>query len=288
MTCPACRCADGHMPGDCRDEYRMYRCPTCGLEFADPMRSSPGDGRIAALYEGRTNLVGGYLGWYHAAFFASGVAPGRLLDLGCGTGDFVAAALGHGFVALGVDQDGAAIAAGRRYHGEIELHEAHIQEFLQRDQQPFDVITLFEVLEHLEDPGAFLRVARARLREGGAIALSVPNNDSPLLTAYRRLTRRIDVPPHHLTRWTKKALSHLLTREGFRVLSWSVLPPTFSDLVLDACRMRFRVLSLQQRLRVGAILTRCVRPADRLVRAVAHEGRGMFALARREAIRVAG
>lgn len=285
MTCPSCGTADGHLLGDRRDEFRMYRCPTCSLEFADPMRTLPGDTRIASLYEGRTGLVGQYLGWYHGAFLASDLTPGRLLDLGCGTGDFVAAAARRGFVAQGVDQDGIAIEAGRRYHQTIILHEANIEAFLRSDRQQYDVITFFEVLEHLEEPIVFLRAVRDRLCPGGTIGLSVPNNDSPLLAVYRRLTRVVDVPPHHLTRWTKQALRSLFAREGFEIVSVSVLPPTFSDLVQDTCRMRLRRLSLPTRLRIGAFLTRCVRPADPLARAFIGEGRGMFVLARQGAIR---
>jgi SAM-dependent methyltransferase len=249
------------------------------------MRIPPNDARIASLYEGRTGLVGHYLGWYHDAFLASGVTPGWLLDLGCGTGDFVAAAARREFVAQGVDQDGIAIAAGRRHYHQITLHEANIEAFLRSDRQQYDVITFFEVLEHLENPAGFLAAVRERLRPGGTIGLSVPNNDSPLLAVYRRLTRVVDVPPHHLTRWNKQALRSLFAREGFDVVSVSVLPPTFSDLVQDTCWMRLRRLSLPTRLRIGAVVTRCVRPTDPLARAFIGEGRGMFILARRGAIR---
>ena len=285
ITCPCCQTAGGHLPGDRRDEYQMYRCPTCSLEFADPMRTPPNDARIASLYEGRTGLVGHYLGWYHDAFLASGVTPGWLLDLGCGTGDFVAAAARREFVAQGVDQDGIAIAAGRRHYHQITLHEANIEAFLRSDRQQYDVITFFEVLEHLENPAGFLAAVRERLRPGGTIGLSVPNNDSPLLAVYRRLTRVVDVPPHHLTRWNKQALRSLFAREGFEIVSVSVLPPTFSDLVQDTCWMRLRRLSLPTRLRIGAVVTRCVRPTDPLARAFIGEGRGMFILARQGAIR---
>ncbi len=263
----------------------MYRCQTCSLEFADPMRTPPHDVRIAALYEGRTGLVGHYLGWYHRVFLASDLTPGRLLDLGCGTGDFVAAAARRGFVAEGVDQDRIAIEAGRRHHQTIILHEASVETFLRSDHKKYDVITFFEVLEHLEKPVLFLQAVRDRLRPGGTIGLSVPNNDSPLLTVYRRLTRVVDVPPHHLTRWTKQALRSLFAREGFEIVSVSVLPPTFSDLIQDACAMRLRCLSVPTRLCIGAFLARLVRLADPLARGFIGEGRGMFVLARQGATR---
>ena len=78
----------------------------------------------------------------------------------------------------------------------------------------FGTVTFFEVLEHQEDPQAFLDTAKLFLNDDGFIALSVPNRnrwqieDDPL-----------DYPPNHLTRWSPAALRTFIESNGFEVLS---------------------------------------------------------------------
>jgi SAM-dependent methyltransferase len=77
----------------------------------------------------------------------------------------------------------------------------------------YDAVTLFEVVEHLEDPVGYLATTSALLGPGGLIVLSVPNRDRwPM----REFT---DYPPHHMTRWSPRAVIALLHRVGFDVLS---------------------------------------------------------------------
>jgi SAM-dependent methyltransferase len=95
-----------------------------------------------------------------------------------------------------------------------ELQRAHPLE-------KFDTVTFFEVLEHQEDPHAFLDTAKSFLKEDGFIALSVPNRnrwqieDDPL-----------DFPPNHLTRWSPTALRNFIESNGFEVLSLREEPLT--------------------------------------------------------------
>lgn len=259
----------------------MFRCPDCAVEFSDPMQTATDDARIAAVYEGRTQRAGQYLGWFHREFLQSPPARGAtLLDIGCGTGDFVSAARRCGYDAMGIDTDREAVQTGRSYHGDLPLFCMRAEDFLQQEPRRYDVVTFFEVLEHLESPSAFIALVRSHLTTDGQMALSVPNNDSRLLAVYRQLTGVIDYPPHHLTRWSKQGLTRLVSAHGFTVERLVVLTPSFSDLVFDTCRLRLTKLPMERRLRVGAALTRMLRPADGLAPLVSQEGRGLFVLAR--------
>ncbi len=282
IRCPACAAETGHLFREVCGPYRIFRCLTCGLEFSDPMRAHPDDPSIALIYEGRQACVGQYLGWFHEDFLRAVPAPrGALLDIGCGTGDFVRAACDAGYRAAGIDMDKEAITAGKAYHGDIPLLCMPVAEYFGKDTRTFEVITFFEVLEHLEAPRDFLSTVRSRLTSGGWIGLSVPNNDSPLLGVYRRLTRVIDYPPHHLTRWSKQAITQILKTTGFSVERLVSLEPSFSDVISDACRLRFIHWSVERRLRMGARLSRAFRATDWLARLVFSEGRGMCVLARK-------
>ena len=245
------------------------------------METSLDDKSIEGIYESRVEFVGQYIGWFHLEFLKLRPKPqGALLDMGCGTGDFVQLATKNGYGATGIDSDHTAIECGKAFHGDIPLFCMKATDFFHRNDTRYDVVTFFEVLEHLENPRGFIGEVRRHLADRGYIAFSVPNNDSPLIRLYRKATRIIDYPPHHLTRWSKKAVKRLLEGGGFDVVELISLQPTITDIVPDACRIRLRKLRPENRARVAAILCNVAHPLDKLVAMTVKEGRGMFVLAR--------
>jgi hypothetical protein len=90
---------------------------------------------------------------------------------------------------------------------------------------PYDVVTLWHVLEHLPEPGAMLDAVRARLRPAGLLVAAVPNLDNlPFQTAYL-LARGRRPPLHeagarepHLTHFTPATLAALLAARGFEAV----------------------------------------------------------------------
>jgi SAM-dependent methyltransferase len=153
----------------------------------------------------------------HAYFLGDPLAPkrGDLLDIGCGTGAFLAAAKASGYHVTGTELDGnAARFASERLGLErvLPLNVAQFEE--QYPDEKFDVVTFFEVLEHQAEPIDFLARVKSCLRPRGFIGLSVPNRE-------RWLTEPdvLDYPPNHFLRWTAKALTSFLSVQGFEVLS---------------------------------------------------------------------
>lgn len=88
----------------------------------------------------------------------------------------------------------------------------------------FDAVCAFQVLEHVADPLAFVTEAKARLKPGGRLFLGVPNRESYLA---RLRDFPLDLPPHHVTRWSRRALETLAERAGLQVeaLAESSLEP---------------------------------------------------------------
>ncbi|MBW3542510.1 MAG: class I SAM-dependent methyltransferase [Planctomycetes bacterium] len=142
--------------------------------------------------------------------------PGRLLDFGCGRGDFLAKMLACGWQVEGVDVSPVAAAAVERRTG-IRVHvgtlpHAHVA------PQSFDAVTMWNSLEHVHQPRETVRAARDVLRPGGLLALSVPNIDSWTFRRFGPNWWPLDLP-RHLTHFTPATLGRLLEAEGFRVLS---------------------------------------------------------------------
>src|SRR5215470_20047401 len=153
----------------------------------------------------------------HEYFLEDALAPraGELLDIGCGTGNFLVAAQNTGYRVTGIELDRNAARFAKERLGLERVLPLTIAEFLERfGHEKFDVVTFFEVLEHQTDPLEFLRSVKACLRPHGTIALSVPNRE-------RWITGPdvLDYPPNHFLRWNARALRKFLDLQDFDVLS---------------------------------------------------------------------
>jgi SAM-dependent methyltransferase len=140
--------------------------------------------------------------------------PGRLLDVGCATGDFLVAAQERGWAAQGVELSGHAAGVARRRRVDVRVGTLRNARF---PDAAFDVVTMLDVIEHLNDPMAELRETRRVLRPGGIICVETPNWDS----IYRRvLGRRWAAlqPRLHLLYFDRTTLREALSRAGFQVV----------------------------------------------------------------------
>ena len=162
----------------------------------------------------------------HKYFLSDPAAPrgGKLLDVGCGTGNFLAAARKAGYEVCGTELDRDAARFAKDHVGLSDIFPLAISEFVQQHpDKTFDVVTFFEVLEHQATPAAFLEAIRRCVRSRGYIALSVPNRER-WLTAPDVL----DYPPNHFLRWNVKALKRFLSAHGFEIVSLREQPASLT------------------------------------------------------------
>lgn len=137
-------------------------------------------------------------------------------------------ALESGLDAYGLDFNTKHISAGRYFFGLGQrLMEGTVSELWQHisKETQFDLITMFEVIEHVEEPAKLLREAHSHLRGGGILAVSCPNE------ARWQPTGRIfvDYPPHHLSRWRPDTMRMFLEHNGFRHIHTQI-DSSFRDL----------------------------------------------------------
>ncbi|MFN8120922.1 MAG: class I SAM-dependent methyltransferase [Thermoleophilia bacterium] len=107
--------------------------------------------------------------------------PPRVLDVGCGTGFLLEQLAGRGFSGVGIDlsPDSIAITQQRlKDLGAADRLRAEVGSAYEPPEGTYELITLTDVLEHLEDPRACLRALRERLAPGGLLVISTPNRRS--------------------------------------------------------------------------------------------------------------
>lgn len=198
-------------------EWTLYECLKCQIQFWFPFKN-PG----AEWYEldetyivktiGRQKISRGY----HKKFlkvYKNFLKNIRILDLGCGTGEFLAELKKRGCEVWGVDFNKKFIESAKKFFGLKNLYAMSFDDFFKIDNLPkFDIITFFEVLEHIDNPLEFIQNVKNLLKENGMIVLSVPSRERILVNLIKG-----DFPPHHLSRWNEKAISNLFSKIGFKI-----------------------------------------------------------------------
>ncbi len=147
--------------------------------------------------------------------------PARLLDVGCGNGEYLLRMRGLGFDVRGIDVDPSAVGEANR--AGLDVRRATLGD-LDPGRERYEAITLGHVIEHLPDPAETLRRAHALLSPGGMLWLATPNVDAVAHGVFGRDWYAID-SPRHLVLFSRGALAKLLEAAGFDRVEALTPPP---------------------------------------------------------------
>jgi len=142
--------------------------------------------------------------------FEATKGPGRLLDIGCGNGEFLRFADKFGWHVVGIDFDEGAVTAAKSEGLDVRVGGVEIL----GGNEKFDFISLSHVIEHVYDPIELLETCRSLLNEGGVLWLETPNVDSVGRVLYRSSWRGFE-PPRHILLFNRESLRSLLLRLGY-------------------------------------------------------------------------
>lgn len=218
-----------------KNGYDLYRCPSCGLIRTDLQKHYASF--LKSFYKH---------GYFHGQESCSAYVDygkdkpfviknmqtilsripktrGKLLDVGCAYGYFLELALSYGFDAYGFDASRYAVTqAAPHIKKRIRVGTLTTVSY---PKESFDVITLFDVIEHLQDPVADLRKLRSYLKSGGVIVIATGDTNSLLSNILRKRWTFYN-PPQHLFFFTTHTIEEVLHRaeltpvETFRIGKW--------------------------------------------------------------------
>jgi SAM-dependent methyltransferase len=143
-------------------------------------------------------------------------ARGRLLDVGCGSGQFLDAMRRQpGWSVVGVDTSPTAVSTAREMLG----LEVYLSDLNNAPLSPasFDVVTMWDVLEHLHDPVGALSKIKTLLKPDGVLLVRTPSLDSWDAALFGRCWAGLD-PPRHLVVFSRYTLYYTLQQGGFKVI----------------------------------------------------------------------
>jgi len=202
------------------DRFRHVRCARCGLLFVSPL---PPDlaGLNARLYGGPPRPDRAAVGRRDRRFVRAArrrLGPGaRLLDVGCGGGELLAAAAALGLEAAGVDASPDRAAEARSRSGR-PVHTGELADL--PPGAPFDLIRMNQLVEHAPSPTALLRAAAAQLAPGGELHVATPNAASLAHDVLGGGWRQLGRPGNaHLVLLDPATLARATERAGLEVAS---------------------------------------------------------------------
>ena len=211
---------------------KLRECPGCGLLFrAEPARAedvtamysdeSYAEDRCAALTHDREHDARRRAAWTRAR-----VAGSRLLDVGAGSGFFVAAARGEGFSAIGVEPSDLSARYARTQLG-VDVRTGFL-DTAGLSERDFDVVCMWHVLEHAPDPLALLRDVHVRLRPGGRLVVEVPNIESVGARLLGGRWAHLD-PTAHVCHFRPRSMAAALQTAGYTVVELGTLVEGYYD-----------------------------------------------------------
>jgi 2-polyprenyl-3-methyl-5-hydroxy-6-metoxy-1,4-benzoquinol methylase len=140
----------------------------------------------------------------------------RLLDVGANVGFFVREAARE-FRATGIEPGAAVVEFARREHG-VDLLAGSVYDVGDHLTGQFDIVTLFDVLEHLADPGLALEQCRRLLRPGGYLFVTTPDAGSLVARMLGRHWHYIDLH-EHVALFNRRHVTTLLARTGLEMVA---------------------------------------------------------------------
>ena len=225
INCPSCESKEIKFFTR-KNNYDIFCCKLCKLIFVWPLPKNTVNTYSGNYFKGASNGFG-YVDYEQDKSVMIStfnrclekiekVLPdkGNLLDVGAATGYFIKIAENRGWNAEGLEISQYAVDQARKQNLNVRQGTLSVADY---QPEAFDLVTLWDVIEHLSNPKSDILTVYNILKRGGVIAINTPDTSS----FFAKLTGKywhLLVPPEHLIYFNPQNLGDLLKRSGFKVL----------------------------------------------------------------------
>lgn len=209
-----------------KEEFNIKKCDNCGFKITSPR---PTDDELPAYYASEdyvshSDTQKGIINYLYQKVkgvtlkqkvkLISGLTTSRtLLDVGCGTGDFIKFAADNNWGVTGLEPDkGARCLALNKLPGKV----FPIDNLFKLSHGGYGIITMWHVLEHVSELNKYIAQLYLLLEDNGRLIIALPNPESADAKHYKKYWAAYDVP-RHLYHFSKKNITALASKHGFKL-----------------------------------------------------------------------
>jgi 2-polyprenyl-3-methyl-5-hydroxy-6-metoxy-1,4-benzoquinol methylase len=230
-----------------KEDFYIVQCNGCGLAFTNPR---PSEEEIGSYYESNdyishsdTNtgfinkiyqLVKTFTIRQKTEMVASRATKRALLDIGCGTGDFIGAFKSKGWTVSGVEPNSIARSSAEKKYSIVPSEKFESSKYVNGS---LGVITMWHVLEHVHRLDYYLNSCYDLLDKNGLLIIAVPNLSSYDAQNYKEHWAAYDVP-RHIWHFTPDTLMQLCKRHGFELKE--TLPMWFDSFYVSMLSEKYK------------------------------------------------
>jgi 2-polyprenyl-3-methyl-5-hydroxy-6-metoxy-1,4-benzoquinol methylase len=230
-----------------KEEFVIKQCVSCGFKITSPR---PSDNDLPSYYESEdyishSDTKKGIINFLYQKVktitlkqkekLISGFNTSKkLLDIGCGTGDFLQYSFDLGWDVTGLEPDkGARNLALSKLPGKV----FPIENLFKLPRHNFGIITMWHVLEHVSELNKYLTQLYELLEKNGRLIIALPNPDSADAKHYKEFWAAYDVP-RHLYHFSKKNITALALKHGFKLKS--IKPMLFDSFYVSMLSEKYK------------------------------------------------
>lgn len=229
---PFLTCKDYYATGE---EFQVVACADCGFKMTQDV---PVEAEISRYYESpdyishsdtKTGLMNRIYHWVRSYMLqrkaklveqVSCLRTGKVLDIGTGTGYFVHTMHQRGWQVEAIEKSADARKFAQDNFGLTVLDDSQMDSF---PDAHFDVITLWHVMEHIEDLDKLWALLKRQLHERGRLVIAVPNCGGVDAQLYQEMWAAYDVP-RHLWHFDFNTMLQLAEKQGFELCELHPMP----------------------------------------------------------------
>jgi 2-polyprenyl-3-methyl-5-hydroxy-6-metoxy-1,4-benzoquinol methylase len=212
VNCPICEEQDCLLTKENYYNYKLHFCNNCKGEFCIPFKTPSIEFYTNASDNESVRRHTVKSKWHithpsrQSKLLSNGLGK-SILDIGCGNGDFAEFVAEKNFKVTGIDIDEASIQnAKSRNLPNSEFIKSTLEDFC-RNGLKFDIVSMFEVFEHVDNPKETIELIKKVLKPKGIFIGSLPSEERYFA---KKLNLEFALPPYHLSYWTKETWQHYL------------------------------------------------------------------------------